>query len=98
MASSRPRPQVIRLTDAAAERIKYVMANATKPIIETSNFIDNSNDVGECTGATKDNTPVLMNNNYKKGTPTIDASCFTIGTTDSAPMTTAYASAGPSGL
>jgi iron-sulfur cluster assembly protein len=33
MASSRPRPQVIRLTDAAAERIKYVMANATKPII-----------------------------------------------------------------
>src|SRR3982074_1084735 len=33
MASSRPRPQAIRLTDAAAERIKYVMANAVQPIV-----------------------------------------------------------------
>src|SRR3979490_270094 len=33
MASPRPRPQVIRLTEAAAERIKYVMANAAKTII-----------------------------------------------------------------
>ena len=33
MATPRPRPQVIRLTDAAAERIKYVMANATKPVV-----------------------------------------------------------------
>src|SRR5215813_14118437 len=30
---ARPRPQVIRLTDAAAERIKYVMANAAKPVV-----------------------------------------------------------------
>jgi iron-sulfur cluster assembly protein len=33
MASLRPGPQVIRLTDAAAERIKYVMANAADPVI-----------------------------------------------------------------
>ncbi len=33
MAAARSRPQAIRLTEAAAERIKYVMANATHPII-----------------------------------------------------------------
>src|SRR5437764_1219222 len=33
MANPRPRPQVIRLTDAAAERIKYVMANAASEVI-----------------------------------------------------------------
>jgi iron-sulfur cluster assembly protein len=33
MASPRPRPQVIKLTDAAAERIKYVMANAAEPVV-----------------------------------------------------------------
>src|SRR6201990_2743935 len=32
MASSRPRPQVMRLTEAAAERIKAVMAKADRPI------------------------------------------------------------------
>jgi iron-sulfur cluster assembly protein len=32
MAASRPRPQVMRLTDAAAERIKTVMAKADQPI------------------------------------------------------------------
>jgi iron-sulfur cluster assembly protein len=32
MAPARPRPQAMRLTDAAAERIKYVMANALKPV------------------------------------------------------------------
>ena len=32
MATARPRPQAMRLTDAAAERIKYVMANALKPV------------------------------------------------------------------
>jgi iron-sulfur cluster assembly protein len=32
MANPRPRPQVIRLTEAAAERIKYVMANAVAPV------------------------------------------------------------------
>ncbi len=32
MASPRPRPQVMRLTDAAADRIKAVMAKADRPI------------------------------------------------------------------
>ena len=32
MATARPRPQVMRLTDAAADRIKAVMANADRPI------------------------------------------------------------------
>ena len=32
MATARPRPQVMRLTDAAAERIKDVMAKADKPV------------------------------------------------------------------
>ena len=48
MASSRPRPQVIRLTDAAAERIKYVMANAAKPIIGVRVGVKN----GGCAGMT----------------------------------------------
>jgi len=32
MATTRPRPQVMRLTDAAAERIKSIMAKTDKPI------------------------------------------------------------------
>jgi len=32
MATARPRPQVMRLTDAAAMRIKDVMARTTKPV------------------------------------------------------------------
>ncbi len=32
MATARPRPQVMRLTDAAATRIKDVMARAEKPV------------------------------------------------------------------
>jgi len=32
MATPRPRPQVMRLTDAAAQRIKDVMARAEKPV------------------------------------------------------------------
>ena len=32
MASPRPRPAVMRLTDAAAARIRQIMANADKPI------------------------------------------------------------------
>jgi iron-sulfur cluster assembly protein len=32
MAIARPRPQVMRLTDAAASRIKSVMAQAGKPV------------------------------------------------------------------
>ena len=33
MATARPRPQMMRLTDAAANRIKSVMANAGRPIV-----------------------------------------------------------------
>src|SRR5262249_14028862 len=33
MATSGPRREVIGLTDAAAERIKYVMANAAHPVV-----------------------------------------------------------------
>ncbi|MGN6573245.1 MAG: Fe-S cluster assembly scaffold SufA [Pseudolabrys sp.] len=32
MATARPRPQVMRLTDAAADRIKAVMARADRPV------------------------------------------------------------------
>ena len=32
MATARPRPQVTRLTDAAADRIKAIMAKSEKPI------------------------------------------------------------------
>jgi iron-sulfur cluster assembly protein len=32
MATARPRPQVMRLTDAAAERIKAIMAKSATPI------------------------------------------------------------------
>ena len=32
MATARPRPQVMRLTDAAADRIKAVMSRADKPV------------------------------------------------------------------
>src|SRR5258707_1325430 len=48
MASPRPRPQVIRLTDAAADRIKYVMANAAKPVIGVRVGVKN----GGCAGMT----------------------------------------------
>jgi len=48
MATHRPRPQVIRLTDAAAERIKYVMANAAGEIIGVRVGVKN----GGCAGMT----------------------------------------------
>ena len=48
MAAPRPRPQVIRLTDAAAERIKYVMANAAKPVLGVRVGVKN----GGCAGMT----------------------------------------------
>src|SRR5207237_5701660 len=32
MATARPRPQVMRLTDAAASRIKEIMAKADRPL------------------------------------------------------------------
>ncbi len=46
MASVRPRPQVIRLTDAAAERIKFVMANAAEPVVGVRVGVKN----GGCAG------------------------------------------------
>jgi iron-sulfur cluster assembly protein len=46
MATSRPRPQVIRLTDAAADRIKYVMANAMRPVVGVRVGVKN----GGCAG------------------------------------------------
>ena len=41
-----PRPQVISLTDAAAARIKYVMANAAKPVVGVRVGVKN----GGCAG------------------------------------------------
>jgi iron-sulfur cluster assembly protein len=46
MASPRPKPQVMRLTDAAAERIKAVMAKATQPIAAVRVGVKN----GGCAG------------------------------------------------
>jgi iron-sulfur cluster assembly protein len=46
MAAPRPRPQVMRLTDAAAERIKAVMANAARPIAAVRVGVKN----GGCAG------------------------------------------------
>ena len=48
MATVRPRPQAIRLTEAAAERIKFVMANAAKPIVGVRVGVRN----GGCAGMT----------------------------------------------
>ncbi|HKM87265.1 MAG TPA: iron-sulfur cluster assembly accessory protein [Xanthobacteraceae bacterium] len=46
MGSARPRPQVMRLTDAAAERIKAVMAKAERPIAAVRVGVKN----GGCAG------------------------------------------------
>jgi iron-sulfur cluster assembly protein len=46
MAVSRPRPQVMRLTDAAADRIKAVMAKAERPIAAVRVGVKN----GGCAG------------------------------------------------
>ena len=46
MATARPRPQVMRLTDAAATRIKDVMVRATKPVIGVRVGVKN----GGCAG------------------------------------------------
>ena len=48
MVTPRPRPQVISLTDAAADRIKYVMANAAKPVVGVRVGVKN----GGCAGMT----------------------------------------------
>ena len=46
MAAARPRPQVMRLTDAAADRIKAVMAKADRPIAAVRVGVKN----GGCAG------------------------------------------------
>ncbi len=46
MATPRPRLQAIRLTDAAADRIKYVMANAVQPVVGVRVGVKN----GGCAG------------------------------------------------
>ncbi len=46
MATARPRPQVIKLTEAAAERIKYVMANAANEVVGVRVGVKN----GGCAG------------------------------------------------
>jgi len=46
MATPRPRPQVMRLTDAAADRIKAVMAKADRPIAAVRVGVKN----GGCAG------------------------------------------------
>jgi iron-sulfur cluster assembly protein len=46
MATVRPRPQVMRLTEAAAERIKAVMAKAERPIAAVRVGVKN----GGCAG------------------------------------------------
>ncbi|HEX4408336.1 MAG TPA: iron-sulfur cluster assembly accessory protein [Xanthobacteraceae bacterium] len=46
MATARPRPQVMRLTEAAAERIKTVMAKADRPIAAVRVGVKN----GGCAG------------------------------------------------
>ena len=46
MAVPRPRPQVVRLTEAAAERIKAVMAKADRPITAVRVGVKN----GGCAG------------------------------------------------
>src|SRR5260221_11442127 len=46
MATARLRPQMMRLTDAAADRIKSVMANAGRPIVGVRVGVKN----GGCAG------------------------------------------------
>ena len=46
MATARPRPQVMRLTEAAADRIKAVMARAERPIAAVRVGVKN----GGCAG------------------------------------------------
>ena len=46
MNTPRPRPQVMRLTDAAADRIKAIMAKADKPLVGVRVGVKN----GGCAG------------------------------------------------
>ncbi|MFZ5672803.1 MAG: HesB/IscA family protein [Pseudomonadota bacterium] len=46
MATSRPRPKVMTLTDAAAERVKAIMSKAQKPVVALRLGVKN----GGCAG------------------------------------------------
>jgi iron-sulfur cluster assembly protein len=46
MAMTRPRPKVMTLTDAAAERVKAIMAKASKPVLALRLGVKN----GGCAG------------------------------------------------
>lgn len=46
MATGRPRPQVMRLSDAAAERIRHIVANTPRPIVGVRVGVKN----GGCAG------------------------------------------------
>ena len=46
MATSRPRPKVMTLTDAAAERVKAIMSKAAKPVLALRLGVKN----GGCAG------------------------------------------------
>lgn len=46
MAMSRPRPKVMTLTDAASERVKAIMAKASKPVLALRVGVKN----GGCAG------------------------------------------------
>jgi iron-sulfur cluster assembly protein len=46
MVMSRPRPKVITLTDAAAERVKAILAKASKPVVALRIGVKN----GGCAG------------------------------------------------
>lgn len=88
-----------RITNSRFDNLAYgVMAYATQPVIEDSVFLQNSTDVGVCSGATDANTPVLRNNYYNGGAVRLDASCDLIGTRDSAPATAEHPGAGSQGL
>jgi hypothetical protein len=75
-----------------------LMAYATKPIVEDSVFMNNSNDFGFCFDATAENAPALRNNYYSSGEVIVDPTCFQIGTTDASPAAVPNPSAGPAGL
>ena len=46
MIGSRPRPQVMRLSDAAAARLKEIMANSEKPIVAVRVGVKNAGCAG----------------------------------------------------
>jgi iron-sulfur cluster assembly protein len=70
MATARPRPQVMRLTDAAATRIKDVMARAEKPVAGVRVGVKNGGCAGmeytmEYADAVKSNDEVVEDKGVK---------------------------------